>query len=62
MEHRPRASHCMDAAKARERERVKRLSVEERIIEALSTRDRFAWLQPEEISRDDQSALQEISS
>jgi len=44
--HRPRRSGCADAALRAEIERVRSMSIEERIKAALSMRQRFAWLHP----------------
>ena len=41
-----RRSACADAALRAEIERVKRMTVEERIKAALTMRDRFDWLLP----------------
>jgi hypothetical protein len=49
--HRPRRSACADAALRAEIERVSRMTVEQRITEALTMRERFAWIQPEEKPR-----------
>jgi len=43
---RPRRSGCADAALHAEIERVRRMTVEERIKAALSMRKRFSWLHP----------------
>jgi hypothetical protein len=43
---RPRKSHCADQARTAELARLRRLSIEERIAEALSMSDRFSWLRP----------------
>jgi len=43
--HRPRPSGCIARSKELERDRITRLSVEERILLALSLRDRFAGLE-----------------
>ena len=45
--HRPRRSSCMERSRALELERIKRLSVQERIAAALTMGTRFAWLKPE---------------
>ena len=42
--HRPRRSACADASLQREIERVSKMTIEERVIAALTMRDRFAWL------------------
>lgn len=42
----PRRSACMAAAQAAERTRIQKLSVEERIQEALGMSQRFSKLQP----------------
>ena len=42
--HRPRRSLCIDRAQEFERQRIERLSVEERIRLALSLKERFAGL------------------
>ena len=44
--HRPRRSACADAAFLAELERVRRMSIEERVKAALSMRERFGWLNP----------------
>lgn len=44
--HRPRRSACAEAALRAEIERVRRMTIEERIKAALGMRNRFAWLQP----------------
>ncbi|MCX6880782.1 MAG: hypothetical protein NTW21_44315 [Verrucomicrobia bacterium] len=44
--HRPRRSGCADAALRAEIERVRKMTVEERIKAALSMRQRFSWLHP----------------
>lgn len=44
--HRPRRSGCADAALRAEIERVRSMTVEERIKAALSMRQRFSWLHP----------------
>jgi len=49
--HRPRRSASADAALRAEIERVSLMTVEERITAALTMRERFAWIQPEEKSR-----------
>ena len=43
---RPRPSACADAAFKAELERVKRMTIEERVKASLSMRERFAWLEP----------------
>jgi hypothetical protein len=43
--HRPRRSGCIERSQEFERQRIERLSVEERIRLALSLKDRFAGLQ-----------------
>gem|GEM_PF-1551157 len=45
---RPRRSASADAALRAEIERVSRMNVEERITAALTMRERFAWIRPEE--------------
>ena len=45
--HRPRRSASAEAALRAEIQRISRMTVEERIIAALTLRDRFAWIQPE---------------
>lgn len=42
--HRPRRSACADASLRAEIERVKRMTIEERVKAALTMRDRFDWL------------------
>lgn len=42
----PRRSACADAAFKAELERVKRMTIEQRVKAALSMRERFAWLEP----------------
>jgi len=42
----PRRSACPAASLAAEMERLRRMTIEERIKAALSMRDRFAWLDP----------------
>jgi hypothetical protein len=44
--HHPRRSRCIDQSRSYERERIERLSVEERIELALSLKQRFAELLP----------------
>jgi hypothetical protein len=44
--HRPRRSECAEAALRAQIERVRRLTIEERIKAALSMGERFSWLQP----------------
>lgn len=44
--HRPRSSGCIARSQALERDRIARLSVEERILMALGLRDRLAGLRP----------------
>jgi len=44
--HRPRRSGCADAALRAEIERVRRMTIEERIKAALSMHTRFSWLHP----------------
>jgi hypothetical protein len=44
--HRPRRSGCAEAALRSEIERVRRMTIEERIKAALSMGQRFSWLQP----------------
>ena len=44
--HRPRPSGCIARSQALERDRIARLSVEERILMALGLRDRLAGLRP----------------
>jgi hypothetical protein len=43
---RRRRSACADAAQRAELERIKRMTIEERVKAALSMRERFAWLKP----------------
>ena len=43
---RPRRSACAAQAREREQERIRRLSVQERIAAALTMGARFAWLKP----------------
>ncbi len=42
----PRASACAKASLQAEIERVRRMTVEERVLAALSMKSRFGWLQP----------------
>ena len=42
----PRASACAQASLQAEIERVRRMTVEERILAALQMKSKFAWLQP----------------
>ncbi len=42
----PRRSACAAQAREREQERIRRLSVQERIAAALTMGARFAWLKP----------------
>jgi len=42
----PRPSTCATASLAAEMERLRKMTIEERIKVALSMRDRFAWLDP----------------
>lgn len=42
----PRRSGCAAQAREREQERIRRLSVQERIAAALTMRARFSWLKP----------------
>ena len=44
--HRPRPSNCMARSHELERDRIARLSVEERILMALGLRERYAGLEP----------------
>jgi hypothetical protein len=44
--HRPRRSGCADATLRSEIERVRKLTIEERIKAALGMRQRFSWLKP----------------
>jgi hypothetical protein len=44
--HRSRRSPCAEEALFAEIERVRRMTIEERIKAALSLADRFSWLQP----------------
>lgn len=41
-----RRSACAAQSRARELERLRRLSVEERIVAALTIADRYLWLKP----------------
>lgn len=43
---RSRPSACADAALRAELERVSRMTIEERVIAALTMHERFDWLQP----------------
>jgi hypothetical protein len=43
---RTRKSRCAGQARAAELARLRRLSIEERILAALSMSDHFSWLQP----------------
>lgn len=45
---RPRPSASAEAALRAEIERVSRMTIEQRIIAALTLRERFAWIQPAE--------------
>ena len=49
--HTARKSACMTAAQESELERVRRLSVRDRMLEALAIGDRFASLKPEQRER-----------
>jgi hypothetical protein len=42
----PRRSACAAQAREREQERIRRLSVQERIAAALTMGARFSWLKP----------------
>jgi hypothetical protein len=42
----PRRSTCAAQAREREQERIRRLSVQERIAAALTMGARFSWLKP----------------
>lgn len=42
----PRRSACAARARERELERIRRLSVQERIVAALTIGARFSWLKP----------------
>ena len=42
----PRRSACLTKSREREQARLRRLSVEERIVAALTMGARFAWLKP----------------
>lgn len=44
--HRPGRSACAAASQAREWERLRRMSVEERIAAALAIGGKFSWLKP----------------
>jgi len=44
----PRSSLCAQRAFDAELSRLRRMSIEERIAEALSMNERFSWLQPAE--------------
>jgi hypothetical protein len=46
MRHAPRRSACAAQARGRELERIQRLSVQERIVAALTIGARFSWLKP----------------
>ena len=46
MTHEPRRSACAAHAREREQERIRRLSVHERIESALTVGARFSWLKP----------------
>ena len=46
MTHVPRRSACAAHAREREQERIRRLSVHERIAAALTMGARFSWLKP----------------
>lgn len=43
---RPRASGCATASMQSEIERVRRMTVEERVLAALGMKSKFGWLQP----------------
>lgn len=43
---RPRTSACAKASLQAEIERVRQMTVEERVLAALSMKSRFGWLQP----------------
>jgi hypothetical protein len=43
---RRRRSACADSAQRAELERIKRMTIEERVKAALSMRERFAWIKP----------------
>ena len=45
---RPRRSACAAQARERDLERIRRLSVQERIVAALTMGARFAWLKPKQ--------------
>lgn len=47
----PRASACAEASLQAEIERVRRMTVEERILAALQLKARFAWLQPSRVEK-----------
>ena len=47
----PRASASASASRRAELERLQRMSIEERILAALSLRDRLAGLKPSPLSR-----------
>lgn len=49
---RPRRSSCAEQSRNHELERLRRMSVEDRIKAALSIGDRFAWLRPTARKRD----------
>ena len=42
----PRRSACAASSREKEMERIRRMSVEERIAAALTMGDRFSWLKP----------------
>jgi len=44
---RPRRSACAEAALDAEIERLSRMTIEERVLAALTLRERFDWLRPE---------------
>lgn len=49
----PRRSHCMELSKNMELERAKRLSIEERIVAALTLSDRLGGLHPVAVTEKD---------
>lgn len=49
-DHRPRRSASAESALRAEIARLSRMTVEERIIDALTMRKRFAWIQSQEPS------------
>ena len=49
--HRPRRSACADASLQAEIERVRRMTIEERMVAALTMRDRHEWVR--QITKED---------